>query len=112
MGTTIQWDRRNGIDSYPYPHNVTHGWQQCPSCKATVRVLEIACDYYPSVTKCECGVLVDCPGIEDRGRFSGLENITRAAEGKPPIAPGEVPLNCSESVRDEFESMANTGIYG
>lgn len=106
---TVHWDRRNGIDSYPYPHNVTHGWQQCPKCKATVRVLEIGCDYYASIEKCECGTLVRCPGIQDDGRFSGLESITRAAEGKPPVMPGEYPVNFSERLQDEFLSYATYG---
>lgn len=108
----IYWDHRNGVESYPYPHNTTHGWQQCPVCSAAVRTLEIACDYRPSVIECHCGARVNCPGIRDRGRFSGLEAIIRAAEGKPPVAPGEVPVNCSESVREEFESMARTGLFG
>lgn len=108
----VYWDRRNGIDSYPYPHNATHGWQQCPKCRAIVRALEIECDYYPQVVRCECGINVNCPGVEDRGRFSGLETIIREAEGLPPVMPGEVPVNCSESVREEFESMARTGVFG
>lgn len=110
--TTVHWDRRNGHDSYPYPHNLTHGWQQCPNCRAVVRTLEIECDYYPATVQCKCGTSVNCPGVEDRGRFAGLEAITRAAEGKPPVMPGEIPVNCSESVREEFESMAQTGIWG
>lgn len=111
-GATVRWDRRNGVDSYPYPHNVTHAWQQCPNCEAVVRSLEIACDYYPAIVKCECGASVRCPGVEDRGRFSGLEDIIRAAEGRPPVAHGEIPANCSELVEEEFESMARTEIYG
>lgn len=105
-GVTIHWDRRNGPDTYPYPHNDTHGWQQCPSCLGVVRTLEIACDYYPRIVRCECGKTVRCPGITDDGRFSGLHAITRAAEGLPPILLGEVPVNASESVRDEFAMMA------
>jgi hypothetical protein len=101
----VYWDRRDGIDSYPYPHNLTAAWQQCPKCKAVVRVMEIGCDYYPSVERCECGAMVQCPGVEDRGRFSGLHEITRAAEGRPPVAPGEYPVNCSELVKEEFQSI-------
>lgn len=112
QGQTIHWDRRNGYDSYPYPHNVTHAWQQCPACLATVRVLELASDYYPAIAKCQCGESVRCPGVEGDGRFSGLQNITRAAEGSWPVIPGEVPVNCSELVREEFESMARTEIFG
>lgn len=107
-GMVVYWDRRNGIDSYPYPHNVTHGWQQCPNCAAVVRALEIACDYCPAVVKCKCGTIVNCPGVEDSGRFSGLHAIIRQAEGLPPVLPGEVPVNCSDLVREEFESMNRT----
>jgi hypothetical protein len=104
-GMLIHWDRRNGIVSYPYPCNTTHGWQRCPSCSAVVRSLEIACDYRPWLVRCQCGKIVKCPGITDDGRFAGLHQIIGEAEGRSLIA-GEVPVNASESVRDEFAMLA------
>lgn len=105
QGMTVHWDRRDGTDPYPYPHNDTHGWQQCPSCLATVRSLEIACDYYPTTVRCECGKSVRCPGIVDDGRFSGLHSIIAEAEARS-LAHGEVPVNCSELVGEEFAMLA------
>lgn len=107
----IHWDSRNGRDSYPYPHNDFAGGQECPNCQTVVRVTEISCDYYASVETCsKCGTQVRCPAIIDDGRFAGLENIIRDAEGLWPLIPGEVPVNCSESVRAEFDAIARTGI--
>lgn len=112
IAETIHWDRRNGVESYPFPHNQSWGWQQCPECSVVVLAMEIGCDYYPATIKCKCGNTVVTLGVTDDGRFSGLHDIFIAAEGRAPIVPGEVPVNSSESVRDEFESMNRTGIWG
>lgn len=97
----IRWDSRNGLDSYPYPHNVAWGWQSCPSCQRELRRLDVKADYLPKTVQCQCGKLVHLPGIEDAGRFSGLRDIV----GGPPLVPGEIPANCSDLVREEFESL-------
>lgn len=104
-GMIVHWDRRNGVASYPYPRNDTHGWQRCPSCSAVVRAMEIACDYRPWLVRCQCGKVVRCPGVMDDGRFSGLHQIVSEAEGRW-LAPSAVPVNASESVRDEFAMLA------
>jgi hypothetical protein len=105
----VRWDSRNGTSSYPYPHNVTHGWQKCPKCDATLRTLEIAADYVPRRATCKCGAIVDLPGVEDDGRFAGLRQILANSGDAPFWRCGDVPVNCSESVRDEFESIRRCG---
>lgn len=100
----IHWDRRNGMHTYPDP-------QRCPSCSAIVLAMEFGCDYYPCVVKCKCGKSVQTWGVIDDGRFSGLHQIWIEAGIERPIEPGEVPVNCSESVREEFESMNRTELY-
>lgn len=67
----VHWDRRNGFDSYPYPHNDVWGWQECPTCGSVVRGMEKACDYYESIETCKkCGTKVRCPAVVDDGRFA------------------------------------------
>jgi hypothetical protein len=90
---TIYWDGRNGLDTHPYPHG-----QDCPQCGMLLRAIDVDCDYYPSKKRCECGATIELPGVRDKARFSGLLRDTV-------IEPGEIPVNCSDLVREQFESL-------